>query len=73
MDDFDEYLDVVAEVRRRHPEQREGQAYFNAARTMWPGLLDDVPVDCDPFSVDSRLPAFLEWLPQAHAARRTRA
>jgi hypothetical protein len=71
MDEFNEYLDVVAELQRRYPEQREGQAYFNAARIMWPGLLDDIPPECDPFTVDRRLPAFLDWLPQAHAAHRT--
>ncbi|WP_410659230.1 hypothetical protein [Amycolatopsis sp. lyj-112] len=73
MDEFNEYLDLVAEVRRRHPEQREGQAYFNAARMMWPGLLDDIPAERDPFTVDRRLPAFLEWLPQAHAAHENRS
>ncbi|OLF06949.1 hypothetical protein BLA60_29230 [Actinophytocola xinjiangensis] len=66
MDELSDCLDLVAETLRRHPDQREGQAYVNAARMMWPGLLDDIPPECDPFTVDRRLPAFLDWLAQAH-------
>ncbi|MDV3136621.1 hypothetical protein [Mycobacterium sp. 29Ha] len=65
MDTIGEYLDLVSEVRRGEPAQREGQAYYNAARMKWPGLLDNLPVESDPFSDDKRLPSFLAWLDQA--------
>ena len=71
MDELADYLDLVAEVWRDDPTQREGQAYFNAARMKWPGLVDDIiGTEYDPFTLDRHLPAFLEWLDQAVAARR---
>ncbi|WP_436494211.1 hypothetical protein [Actinokineospora sp. HUAS TT18] len=66
---MDEYLDLVAEIQRKDPAQREGQAFYNAAHTLWPGLLADLPPDCDPFSLDRNLPAFLDWLEHARAGR----
>jgi hypothetical protein len=61
MDEFDEYLDLVEEIRQRDPSQREGQAFYNAAHTKWPDLLATLPPARDPFSDDRRLPSFLDW------------
>ena len=58
------YLDMVDDVMRQHPDQREGQAYYNAFRMGWPGLIEQLPGDLDPYSLDSNLPGFLEWVEQ---------
>jgi hypothetical protein len=63
MDVLDQYLDEVQATMERDPTQREGQAYFNAFRLRWPELQGEViGTDCDPFSNDRSLPAFLAWL-----------
>lgn len=42
-----------------HPEQRKGQAYFNALSTAAPKMAEAVRgTDADPFYDDSRLPDF---------------
>ena len=59
----DQYLDEVRATMERDPQQREGQAYFNAIRLRWPELQAEViGTDRDPFSNDRNLPAFLDWL-----------
>jgi len=63
MDVLDQYLDEVQATMERDPQQREGQAYFNAFRLRWPELQAEViGTDRDPFSNDRSLPAFLDWL-----------
>lgn len=43
--------------------QRTGQAYFNAAAEMWPGLLDQiVGTDADPFYDNKNLGRFFIFL-----------
>lgn len=62
------YLDFLDGYLRDHPDQREGQAHYNAFRILWPHLQADVAgTERDCFSVDARLPAFLEWLEKALA------
>jgi len=63
MDVLGQYLDEVQATMERDPQQREGQAYFNAIRLRWPELQAEViGTDRDPFSNDRNLPAFLDWL-----------
>ena len=63
MDVMSRYLDKVDEVFRGYPDQREGQAYWNALRMIWPGLQRGVVgTERDCFSDDRNLPAFLQWV-----------
>jgi hypothetical protein len=60
---MDEYLDEVRKTMEHYPDQREGQAFYNAFRLRWPHLeAEVVGTERDPFSNDRNLPAFLEWL-----------
>jgi hypothetical protein len=68
------YLDLVDEYMRRHPEEREGQAHYNALRLEWPHLQHEiVGTERDCFSADDRLPAFLDWVEHALAAEQRAA
>jgi hypothetical protein len=77
VDAISRYLDLVDEVMRRDPEQREGQAHYNALRIGWPHLEAQViHTDRDCFSSDTALPELLAWIDQVlphekHASRRT--
>jgi hypothetical protein len=65
VDAMSRYLDRVEKVRREHPDQREGQAYYNALRMIWPELQHEiVGTERDCFSDDRSLPAFLDWVEQ---------
>ncbi|GAB2824870.1 hypothetical protein GCM10027200_25290 [Lentzea nigeriaca] len=66
VDAISRYLDLVDEVMRRDPSQREGQAHYNALRIGWPHLEAQVlGTDRDCFSSDKALPALLAWVDQA--------
>ena len=63
MDAINRYLDLVHEIVRRDPAQREGQAHYNALRTGWPHLESQVlGTDRDCFSSDKALPELLAWV-----------
>lgn len=65
MDAMSRYLDRVEEVLRDYPDQREGQAYYNALRMIWPELQHEIAgTERDCFNDDRRLPAFLGWVEQ---------
>jgi hypothetical protein len=65
VDAMSRYLDRVDEVIRGYPDQREGQAYYNALRMIWPDLQHEiVGTERDCYSDDRRLPAFLDWVEQ---------
>ncbi|XVV04023.1 hypothetical protein ACQPW3_00900 [Actinosynnema sp. CA-248983] len=73
MDDLmGEYLDAL-ERFLQDPDMREGQAYFCALGRSFGHLAADViGTERDCFSVDARLPAFLEWLEKALAREAVR-
>jgi hypothetical protein len=74
MDLISRYLDLVDEYMRHHPDQRVGQAYYNALRLEWPHLQHEiVATERDCFSSDSQLPAFLDWVEHALAAEQRAA
>ena len=63
MDAISRYLDLVDEVMRQCPNQREGQAHYNALRMGWPHLeAQVVATERDCYSSDQVLPRFLEWV-----------
>ncbi|MFD5828259.1 hypothetical protein [Lentzea sp. NPDC060358] len=63
VDAISRYLDLVDEVMRRNPSQREGQAHYNALRMGWPHLEAlVVATERDCYSSDKALPSFLEWV-----------
>jgi hypothetical protein len=63
VDVLDQFLDEVQATMEQYPDQREGQAYFNAFRLRWPELSAEVTgTERDPYSNDRNLPAFLAWL-----------
>ncbi|MDX8144504.1 hypothetical protein SK854_20465 [Lentzea sp. BCCO 10_0061] len=65
VDAISRYLDLVEEVMRRYPDQREGQAHYNALRMGWPHLEAQVlGTDRDCYSSDKALPALLAWVDQ---------
>ncbi len=62
-----EYCDIVAEMHNQFvkgkPHLRRGQCYYNALYTLRPDLANEIcGTKLDPFYVDERIPAFLEWL-----------
>lgn len=60
MKTYDDYLTAAMAYWREHPEQRKGQAFFNALATERMDIADKLwSTDDDPFYVDTRLPAFL--------------
>jgi hypothetical protein len=63
MDPFDVYA-VLDAYRRKHPEQRTGQAFFNAASERWPDLADEArgDHDLDPFYDNRKVGAFCTFL-----------
>jgi hypothetical protein len=68
VDAISRYLDLVDEVMRRDPSQREGQAHYNALRMGWPHLeAQVVATERDCFSSDKVLPEFLAWVDQVLA------
>ena len=70
-DEIGRYLDLVGRMWARDPGQREGQVFYNALRTGWPGLeLEIRGTELDPFTLDQRLPAFLAWVERRLAAPR---
>ncbi|MFD9736679.1 hypothetical protein [Umezawaea sp. NPDC059074] len=65
MDAMSRYLDCVEKVLCEHTDQREGQAYYNAVRMVWPEHQHEiVGTERDCFNDDRRLPAFLDWVEQ---------
>jgi hypothetical protein len=67
VDGMSRYLDCVDEVLRDYPDQREGQAYYNAFRMIWPELEHEiVGTERDCFNDDRNLPAFLDWVEHVH-------
>ncbi|MFD9699439.1 hypothetical protein [Lentzea sp. NPDC059081] len=65
MDAISKYLDLVDEVMRRYPDQREGQAHYNALRMGWPHLEAQVlGTDRDCYGSDKALPRLLAWIDQ---------
>jgi hypothetical protein len=65
VDAISRYLDLVDEIMRRYPAQREGQAHYNALRTGWPHLEAQVlGTNRDCFSSDKALPELLAWVDQ---------
>lgn len=74
MDMISRYLDLVDEHIRRHPDERVGQAHYNALRLEWPHLQHEiVGTERDCFSADSQLPAFLDWVGHALAEEQRQA
>ncbi|WP_189221396.1 hypothetical protein [Saccharothrix coeruleofusca] len=68
-DQVSRYLDFLDEYLRQHPDEREGQAHYNALRTLWPHLQHEIAgTERDCFSLDRNLPAFLAWVEEALAA-----
>ena len=63
---LDEYLQAVADAPASHPDWREGQTFYNVVRNLRPDLAqqlaDIAATDLDPYTVDARLPAFLDWV-----------
>lgn len=58
---YDQVMSYCARYAEDHPDQRNGQAHYNAVRLL--GLpAHEAPPEADCFSVDKRLPAFLAWL-----------
>lgn len=56
-----EYSDRVLRCFIDHPDYRLGQAAFNVALSIWPGIVRPlVGTPADPFYDDSRLGAFIE-------------
>jgi hypothetical protein len=56
---LNELIAYTARYRREHPEQRIGQAAFNAVCKVEPEVANLVrATDLDPFYRDERLPAF---------------
>lgn len=56
---FNELVIYMETYRRSHPEQRVGQAYFNALHQHFPQVADAIRgTDNDPFYRDDRLHAF---------------
>ncbi|MER5268457.1 hypothetical protein ABTZ99_40830 [Actinosynnema sp. NPDC002837] len=69
MDLISRYLDLVNDYMRSHPEERTGQAHYNALRLEWPHLQHEIAgTERDCFSDDRQLPAFLDWVERALTA-----
>ncbi len=50
---FDEFLTIADDYHRQHPEQRAGQAFFNALDAVRPDIADDIRATrLDPFHHD---------------------
>lgn len=53
----------VNEYRRKYPQMREGQIFFNVFSDMWPDKVQQVTAtEVDPFYDDARIPAFINFL-----------
>lgn len=58
-----QYLAKFGEMRKAHPQWREGQAYFNALEELLPDFANEIRgTKLDPFYHDDRIDAFREWL-----------
>jgi hypothetical protein len=63
VDAIGRYLDILDEIMREYPEQREGQAHYNALRIGWPHLEAQVlRTERDCFNSDKALPKLLAWI-----------
>lgn len=55
----DDYLAKVARYREQNPQQREGQAHFNALARFHRDVAERIwGTEVDPFFDDNRMPAF---------------
>ena len=53
----------MGHYRARHPEQRAGQAYFNALHERHPDVANEIrATEFDPFHDDAIIPAFFRRL-----------
>jgi len=60
---FAEYVLFAEDYLEQNPEQRKGQAYFNALWFTYPDLADKVRGSHrDPFYNDDRMPEFLDFV-----------
>lgn len=65
MNPYADFLNAAAQCHREHPQQRIGQAYFNAYAIAYPVQANRIRCTVlDPFHDDSRLGAFLEAVAQ---------
>lgn len=67
MSAYDDYLTEAMAYWRAHPEQRKGQAFFNALASEHLGIAEPAwgehwPGGRDPFYRDDNLPSFLEYV-----------
>ena len=61
--DFDKFVAFAAEYAHDYPEQRAGQAFFNALWEKRPDLYKQMTQTVlDPFNIDARLPAAWEFV-----------
>lgn len=60
---FDKFAAFAAEYAQDYPEQREGQAFFNALWEKRPDLYKQMTqTELDPFNLDERLPAAWQFV-----------
>lgn len=58
---YEQYLNIVQDIQKLHPEWRPGQTYFNVLNEFRPDLSERVRGTLiDPFHSDSIIPEFLE-------------
>ena len=60
---YETFITTCMRMRTRNPAWRKGQTYYNVLSQVRPDLCERIRTSkLDPFYMDERIPAFLEWV-----------